>query len=743
MPRTLPPDGPPTFLVLSLLTVVAAQARAADAGGGTVIPPTQPTQPTQLTQPALAPVPGAGGDPGDGRGNLGEPHPEFLLRAPSSTGATGLLHTSEAAVGPVGELRLGLRGQDFSATNFLGPSDSDQQLRGDLVWAVSPRAGLELFGDFSTASNRNRRTRGATDVDPEVIRTGGRLIVGAKVVKALSARLGLGLEGALRLGAGPSDLLITLGDTSWWLGPVLSYDGIGLLPVPFRVHVAASYFADHSTDLGSVSTASLAARQAIRFAYGMEPGRFRSSFGLEVPIRTRRPAAAGSPPAGAGDSAPVVVVPFLEYGLERLTGGADPVFKEYIAPGCGTTCSNARVESLFTLGVRAALRGDLNVEVGLDLLAQSASLRYGPPLPPYQLGLGLLYPLDLAAAWARHRGDRAWPEAPSPGPSSGGGGDTAGPAAARASGPSSTTATPAPAGGGTPSALPPVMQPSAGPAAAAAPGQPGPAPTPNPAPSSGRSSVGPGSGAGRPAGGTVDTGAGVAGPIAAAPLPPSTLPPDGRPLPELRLEGRGQLRGRVTDSTGRGLPSALVLRGPRQSLQAASDQQGGFALQLLPGRYSFRVQSPGFELQETDVDVGVGTDTRFDVRLQPPTSDPNVQLQTREIRLARPIRFVGGITAELTADSQVMLRSVAALLAAHPELRALDIVAHTDGEQLPPAADALTQRQAESVRAFLVSRGVAEGRLRARGAGAREPLVPDTTLANRGRNRRVDLRLVP
>jgi outer membrane protein OmpA-like peptidoglycan-associated protein len=660
------------------------------------------------------------------------------------TGATGLLHTSEAAVGPVGELRLGLRGQDFSAKNFLGPSDSDQQLRGDLVWGVSPRAGLELFGDFGTASNRNRRTRGATDVDPEVIRTGGRLIVGAKVVKALSARLGLGLEGALRLAAGPSDLLISLGATSWWLGPMLSYDGIGLLPVPFRVHLAASYFADHSTDLGSVSTASLAARQAIRFAYGMEPGRFRSSFGLEVPIRTRRvAAAAGSAPAGAGDSAPVVVVPFLEYGLERLTGGADAVFKEYIAPGCGTTCSNARVESLFTLGVRAVLRGDLSVEVGLDLRGQSASLRYGPPLPPYQLGLGLLYPLDLAAAWARHREEPGSPEAPTPGPSSGVNGETGGSAAARAPAPGSATAPAAPAGGAAPGAPPPVpvAQPPAGPAAGAGSGQPG--PTPNPGSSSGRSSAGPGSGAGPPGGGTVDAAGGIAGAISAPPLPPSALPPDGRPLPELRLEGRGQLRGRVTDSTGRGLPSALVLRGPRQSIQAASDGHGGFALQLLPGRYSFRVQSPGFELQETDVDVAVGTDTRFDVRLQPPTSDPNVQLQTREIRLARPIRFVGGTTAELTADSQVMLRSVAALLAAHPELRELDIVAHTDGEQPAPAADALTQRQAESVRAFLVSRGVAEGRLRARGAGAREPLVPDVSLANRGRNRRVDLRLVP
>jgi outer membrane protein OmpA-like peptidoglycan-associated protein len=189
------------------------------------------------------------------------------------------------------------------------------------------------------------------------------------------------------------------------------------------------------------------------------------------------------------------------------------------------------------------------------------------------------------------------------------------------------------------------------------------------------------------------------------------------------------------------LQAAFVVRGPRQSAQAASDGQGLFTLQLLSGRYHLRVQSPGFELQEMDVEVTIGGDTRLDVRLQPPANDPSVLLQAREIKLARPIRFVEG-RVELTADAQLLLKSVAEVLGVHPEITLLRIVAHTDGE--PTAgADELTLRQAEAVRAFLVGRGVAEARLTVRGAGAREPLVPSTTPLNRARNRRVEFQLAP
>ncbi len=687
-----------------------------------------------------------GADEGAGEGEPGSARSRndvVLGGAPSLSGASGLLHVSTAAIGRAGELHLGLRGQYFSATNFLGPSDHDRRLVHDLVWSLKVTPTFELFGDLGGASNRNERTRGATDVDPEVIRGGGRLAVGAKVIKAVGPRLTLGLEAALRLSAGPSDLLIAFGETSWWLGPMVSYDGVGVGPVPFRVHLAINYLADHSRDLGAFTTDSLAARQAVRFAYGMSPGRFRSTLALEVPfLRGEEPHRA----TGGSAAAAAAVDAFLEYSLDRLVGGADASFKEYDAPACGTMCSNARVQTTWTLGVRAQVRGALALELGLDLRDRSASLRYGPPQPPYNLIFGLLYPFEVEA-WLHSRSTsasavsgRATSEAglARGAPAAEGGGSIA---AAGASPPGAVGAEPGGAVGretGGPAAGPADVVAGIGTPTGTPTGMAGAAPSGSSSPASAASVAPAATGA---AGTSAASGSGpreLAG-AAASPVP---LPaPDGRALQILRLEGRGQVRGRVTDPTGRGLQAALVMRGPRQSAQAASDGQGVFILQLLPGRYHLRVQSPGFELQEMEVEITIGGDTRLDVRLQPPASDPSVVLQTREIKLVRPIRFVEG-RVELTADAQLLLKSVAEVLGVHPEITQLRIVAHTDGE--PTAeADELTLRQAEAVRAFLVGRGVAEARLGVRGAGAREPLLPSTTPLNRARNRRVEFQLAP
>jgi outer membrane protein OmpA-like peptidoglycan-associated protein len=738
------------------LASTAEPARAAAGAAGAEAP--GPGGSGLVTPPSFVPAGPAPGAHGAGESDGPSSTEDFLRGAPSLSGASGLLHGSTAAIGRAGELRLGLRGQYFSATNFLGPADHDRRLVHDLVWSLRVTPTFELFGDLGGASNRNERTRGATDVDPEVIRAGGRLAVGAKLIEAVGHRLALGLEAAIRLSTGPSDLLIAFGETSWWLGPMVSYDGVGLGPVPFRVHFAINYLADHSRDLGAFAMDSLAARQAVRFAYGMSPGRFRSTLALEVPLLggdgPRR--GTGGPDAVPGvrdwratRAAPVVA--FLEYSLDRLVGGADASFKEYDAPACGTMCSNARVQTTWTLGVRALVHGALAAELGLDLRDRSASLRYGPPQPPYNLIFGLLYPFEVEA-WlhptststaASAAAERARAEAGLPGGAPAQWGGSTG--AAGASPPGAGGSEPGGSvGRGTEAPLAPgqaevVAGARAVSSAPVGSGSTGVAAGTPSGPSSPASAAAPATGAASPGAAASNGPRELAG--AAPPSPPLLPPPDGRALQALRLEGRGQVRGRVTDPTGRGLQAALVMRGPRQSTQTASDGQGVFTLQLLPGRYHLRVQSPGFELQEMDLEITIGGDTRLDVRLQPPASDPSVQIQGREIRLARPIRFVEG-RVELTADAQLLLKSVAEVLGVHPEISLLRIVAHTDGEPTVEA-DELTVRQAEAVRAFLVGRGVAEARLTVRGAGAREPLMPSTTPLNRARNRRVEFQLAP
>jgi outer membrane protein OmpA-like peptidoglycan-associated protein len=69
--------------------------------------------------------------------------------------------------------------------------------------------------------------------------------------------------------------------------------------------------------------------------------------------------------------------------------------------------------------------------------------------------------------------------------------------------------------------------------------------------------------------------------------------------------------------------------------------------------------------------------------------------------------------------------------------RHVEVQGHTDNSGTPEHNKTLSEQRAEAVRLWLVQHGVVADRLIARGYGQEKPLVPNTSAANRGRNRRV------
>ena len=85
---------------------------------------------------------------------------------------------------------------------------------------------------------------------------------------------------------------------------------------------------------------------------------------------------------------------------------------------------------------------------------------------------------------------------------------------------------------------------------------------------------------------------------------------------------------------------------------------------------------------------------------------------------------------------------LAAQLADEPTLR-VEVGGHTDNTGQAAGNIRISQARANAVRTYLISKGIAADRLTAKGYGSSKPLAPNTTPANRTKNRRVELTPLP
>ncbi len=152
-----------------------------------------------------------------------------------------------------------------------------------------------------------------------------------------------------------------------------------------------------------------------------------------------------------------------------------------------------------------------------------------------------------------------------------------------------------------------------------------------------------------------------------------------------------------------------------------------------------------------NADVGRASKLIFAVKAdeEHPALIGNVRVAAGGKDLYKALSGAGRVTADgilfgtnsdrLRPESAPVLKEIAAMLAAHPELR-LAIEGHTDDVGAAADNQRLSQQRAEAVRASLVTQhGVADGRLTAVGFGASKPVASNDAEAGRQRNRRVEL----
>ncbi len=94
--------------------------------------------------------------------------------------------------------------------------------------------------------------------------------------------------------------------------------------------------------------------------------------------------------------------------------------------------------------------------------------------------------------------------------------------------------------------------------------------------------------------------------------------------------------------------------------------------------------------------------------------------------------------ATIQPDSAKSLDDAAAALKAAPELK-IEVGGHTDNVGTPQANEKLSADRAQAVMAALVTRGIAAGRMTAKGYGQTSPIADNRTEEGRAKNRRVEL----
>lgn len=116
-----------------------------------------------------------------------------------------------------------------------------------------------------------------------------------------------------------------------------------------------------------------------------------------------------------------------------------------------------------------------------------------------------------------------------------------------------------------------------------------------------------------------------------------------------------------------------------------------------------------------------------------------VETETQSIVL-KGVTFLPS-SANLTPAAKEVLAGAAAALTGQESLK-VELGGHTDAQGKDEANLALSQRRADSVRAYLIGKGVAGDRLTAVGYGETQPIADNNTLEGRKENRRVELKII-
>lgn len=211
---------------------------------------------------------------------------------------------------------------------------------------------------------------------------------------------------------------------------------------------------------------------------------------------------------------------------------------------------------------------------------------------------------------------------------------------------------------------------------------------------------------------------------------------------ELQIEHRSNyVKGKISDTETDGPVKAQVelmdlKKNELVSVVSSDSLNGKYLMVLTKGSdYGLFVSAPGYlfkslnfnyeELKQVDPIV-------VDIPLQRAKSGASMVLNN--------IFFDYG-KFEIKPESLSELEKVSQFLTDNPKIK-IEISGHTDNQGTEQSNQILSEKRAQSVSEYLVSKGVAKPRVKAIGYGSKKPIMNNDTEQNRQVNRRIEFRIL-
>jgi OmpA-OmpF porin, OOP family len=126
---------------------------------------------------------------------------------------------------------------------------------------------------------------------------------------------------------------------------------------------------------------------------------------------------------------------------------------------------------------------------------------------------------------------------------------------------------------------------------------------------------------------------------------------------------------------------------------------------------------------------------------RPPPGPDKVILTPSNIAITDKVQFETG-KADLKPVSLPLLDEVVGVMKSNPQIEVVEIGGHTDSTGSADLNRTLSQARAESVLKYISSKGIAKGRLTAKGFGPDVPVADNETDPGREANRRVEFNII-